>query len=93
MLPRVAFGVHPAGIDGLTPDAREIVVLHHFMGSWKVRGGWYKKKPLLRQVQDILAPVLPWLRWVGVTSGCGAAGGTAYDARRGLLQCCWRHGV
>jgi hypothetical protein len=88
VLPRVAFGVHPAGIDGLTPDAREIVVLHHFMGSWKVRGGWYKKKPLLRQVQDILAPVLPWLRWV---AGRGAVG------RRGMhdvacctvRRCCW----
>jgi hypothetical protein len=142
VLPRVAFGVHPAGIDGLAADAREIVALHHFMGSWKVgrgpclparpparlparlvsrwlcrpglavlarrwlargwpaagrlgwaagraqvpgaaavvrwhrgadrcrrrplppqvRGGWYTRKPLLRQAQDLLAPLLPWLR-------------------------------
>lgn len=62
ILPRVAFGVHPAGIDGLTPDAPEIVVLHHFLGSWKVKGGWYKRKPVLQRAREILAPVIPWLR-------------------------------
>ncbi|GIL46724.1 hypothetical protein Vafri_3637 [Volvox africanus] len=48
ILPRVAFGVHPAGIDGLTPDAKEIVVLHHFLGSWKKRGGWHKRRSVLQ---------------------------------------------
>jgi hypothetical protein len=136
VLPRVAFGVHPAGGDGLAPDALGIVTLHHFMGSWKVRGGarlpagllacwllgcrlcrpagclaaaggrpagllvwcscqrgrraapagapaavaadpgcrtplllppqvrggWYTRKPLLRQAQDLLMALLPWLR-------------------------------
>ncbi|GFR43765.1 hypothetical protein Agub_g4877 [Astrephomene gubernaculifera] len=48
ILPRVAFGVHPAGIDGLSPEAKEIVVLHHFLGSWKKRGGWHKRRTVLQ---------------------------------------------
>ncbi len=40
MLPKVYFGVHPLGLDGVSPDDPDIVVLHHFLGSWKVRGGW-----------------------------------------------------
>lgn len=62
ILPRVAFGVHPAGLDGLTPDAKEIVVLHHFLGSWKVKGGWYQRKPLNRRLKELAAVVLPTSR-------------------------------
>ncbi len=40
VLPKVYFGVHPLGLDGVGPDDPDIVVLHHFLGSWKVRGGW-----------------------------------------------------
>lgn len=40
VLPKVYFGVHPLGLDGVSPDDPDIVVLHHFLGSWKVRGGW-----------------------------------------------------
>lgn len=40
VLPKVHFGVHPLGLDGVSPDDPDIVVLHHFLGSWKVRGGW-----------------------------------------------------
>eukprot|EP00803_Ostreobium_quekettii_P009414 evm.model.scf_1171.5 EVM.evm.TU.scf_1171.5 scf_1171:27804-30200(+) len=43
LLPRVAFGVHPAGVDGLTTDSPGIVVQHHFRGSWKSKWGWRKK--------------------------------------------------
>lgn len=53
ILPRVAFGVHPAGIDGLTPAAKEIVVLHHFLGSWKKKGGWHKRRSLLKLLWDV----------------------------------------
>lgn len=42
ILPQVAFGVHPSGTDGLTPDSPGIVVFHHFLGSWKKKGGWHK---------------------------------------------------
>lgn len=62
ILPRVAFGVHPAGLDGLPPDAKEITVLHHFLGTWKVKGGWYKRKPLHRRALEILSPLVPWRR-------------------------------
>ncbi|KAG2453558.1 hypothetical protein HYH02_001777 [Chlamydomonas schloesseri] len=58
ILPRVAFGVHPAGIDGLTPDAKEIVVLHHFLGSWKKRGGWHKRRSVLQIVAGAVAAAL-----------------------------------
>ena len=53
-MPRVAFGVHPSGIDGLTADERGIATLHHFLGSWRSEG-------LLDNVKDILRPLLPWL--------------------------------
>ena len=36
VLPKVAFGVHPLGLDGVGPDDPDIVVLHQFLGSWKV---------------------------------------------------------
>lgn len=58
ILPRVAFGVHPAGIDGLTPDAREIVVLHHFLGSWKKRGGWHKRRSVLQILAGAVSTAL-----------------------------------
>ncbi|GLC37790.1 hypothetical protein PLESTB_001477000 [Pleodorina starrii] len=58
ILPRVAFGVHPAGIDGLTPDAKEIVVLHHFLGSWKKRGGWHKRRSVLQILAGAFAAAL-----------------------------------
>lgn len=58
ILPRVAFGVHPAGIDGLTPDAKEIVVLHHFLGSWKKRGGWHKRPTVLQILVGVIRAAL-----------------------------------
>ena len=45
ILPRVAFGVNPKDpLDAVPPDHGDIAVLHHFLGTWKVRGGW-KKNP------------------------------------------------
>ncbi|KAK3248296.1 hypothetical protein CYMTET_42231 [Cymbomonas tetramitiformis] len=43
ILPRVAFGAHPSGDDGIPPTSSQILVMHHFMGSWKVQGGWQKQ--------------------------------------------------
>ena len=40
ILPRVHWGVHPVGLDGIEPDSPGISVLHHFLGKWKKRGGW-----------------------------------------------------
>eukprot|EP00241_Pyramimonas_parkeae_P000729 CAMPEP_0114247346 /NCGR_PEP_ID=MMETSP0058-20121206/12974_1 /TAXON_ID=36894 /ORGANISM="Pyramimonas parkeae, CCMP726" /LENGTH=1002 /DNA_ID=CAMNT_0001360647 /DNA_START=399 /DNA_END=3407 /DNA_ORIENTATION=+ len=40
VLPRVAFGAHPTGADGIPPTSPSVFALHHYMGSWKVSGGW-----------------------------------------------------
>ena len=36
VLPKVFFGAHPLGLDGVAPDDPGVFVLHHFLGSWKV---------------------------------------------------------
>ena len=38
-LPRVAFGTHPQGQDGVSPSAPDVLVLHRFVGGWK-RMAW-----------------------------------------------------
>ncbi len=74
ILPRVALGVHPAGVDGLTPDLKEIVALHHFLGSWKGgAGGWARAMPLHRRAMEIMAPVVPWFRWARRKAAAAAA--------------------
>ncbi|KAL6771149.1 hypothetical protein ACKKBF_B34135 [Auxenochlorella protothecoides x Auxenochlorella symbiontica] len=40
ILPRVAFGAPKAPAHGLTPLDPGVVVLHHFMGSWRSRRRW-----------------------------------------------------
>ena len=35
VLPRVAFGAHPSGDGGVAPDLREVVVVHHGLGTWQ----------------------------------------------------------
>ncbi|KAI8469837.1 MAG: hypothetical protein J3K34DRAFT_385638 [Monoraphidium minutum] len=67
ILPRVAFGVHPSGVDGLTPDLRDAVVLHHFTGTWQARAA------PRRSALQVLAPLLP-SAWLGGGGG-GADGG------------------
>ena len=44
MLPKIYWGVHPAGLDGMLASERRVGVLHHFLGSWKAKGGWKKRK-------------------------------------------------
>ena len=36
-LPRVSFGVHPKGLDGVLPNSPDVIVQHHYIGSWKWR--------------------------------------------------------
>ena len=48
ILPRISLGAHPKSQDGVAADAPEVEVLHHFVGSWKVRGGWSKANLLSR---------------------------------------------
>ena len=37
ILPKIYWGVHPVGLDGMAPTEPRVGVLHHFLGSWKVR--------------------------------------------------------
>lgn len=37
ILSKAHWGAHPAGLDNLFPDDPRISVMHHFLGSWKVR--------------------------------------------------------
>ncbi|KAK9806068.1 hypothetical protein WJX72_000034 [[Myrmecia] bisecta] len=60
ILPTVQFGVHPMGLDHMSPDDPDIIVLHHFLGSWKVRGGWTKPS---KQLAKLLRWAFPfWFR-------------------------------
>ena len=38
ILPKIYWGVHPVGLDGMAPTEPRVGVLHHFLGSWKVGG-------------------------------------------------------
>lgn len=44
VLPKIYWGVHPAGLDGMAASEARVGVLHHFLGSWKAKGGWKKRK-------------------------------------------------
>ncbi|KAK9862507.1 hypothetical protein WJX84_003997, partial [Apatococcus fuscideae] len=68
ILPKVSFGAHPIGIDNLPADNPDVVVLHQFLGSWKSRSGWSKKKlgfigtllqPFARRPPVVVAPAPP----------------------------------
>ena len=37
-MPRVAFGSHPGGMDGVPADHPGVIVMHHYMGTWKAKG-------------------------------------------------------
>lgn len=60
LLPKVHFGVHPVGLDGIEPDAPGITVLHHYLGTWKVRGGWSRNRVdlyrLWRKAKSYMGP-------------------------------------
>ena len=38
ILPRVAFGAHPLGLDNIDPEDPAVLVLHHYKGTWKLKG-------------------------------------------------------
>lgn len=40
VLPKVSFGTHPSGEDGVSQDDAGVFVAHKFLGSWKSRKGW-----------------------------------------------------
>ena len=40
VMPKVSFGTHPSGEDGISQDDPAVLVAHHFLGSWKSREGW-----------------------------------------------------
>lgn len=57
-MPKITFGAHPLGYDGLSADDPGIVVLHHFLGSWKMRPlGWKQnKKTLAKFLKKLFGP-------------------------------------
>ena len=60
VLPRVIWGVHPRGLDGMPVQHPSMWVLHHFLGSWKIRS----PRDLLRwSVQRRLLLMLWQLFW------------------------------
>jgi hypothetical protein len=83
ILPRVAFGAHPGGLDGLAPDSPDVVVLHHYLGSWQSKGhgwGWLSGgggggggvSVARRRAMQILSPLVP-AGWVRESGGDGDA--------------------
>ena len=44
VMPKVSFGVHPTGEDGVPFDDPGVLVAQHFLGSWKSRKGWNSAK-------------------------------------------------
>ena len=40
VLPRILWGVHPRGLDSMPTSHPSMVVMHHFLGSWKIRSPW-----------------------------------------------------
>ena len=40
VLPKVSFGTHPSGEDGVRQDDPGVLVAHKFLGSWKSSKGW-----------------------------------------------------
>ena len=55
IMPKVTFGAHPLGYDGLAADDPGIVVLHHFLGSWKMRKlGWKQNKQIFTRLLNSL---------------------------------------
>jgi hypothetical protein len=61
VLPKVFLGVHPLGLDGVSPDDPDIAVLHHFLGSWKKRawGGALSWSGLLRSLSRLFLRATP----------------------------------
>lgn len=64
VLPRAAFGAQPAGGDGVGPEAGDVAVLHHFMGSPRGRRAWSPAQ-LLRWLRP--APAAPAERCAATT--------------------------
>jgi hypothetical protein len=83
ILPKVHWGAHPAGLDGLFPDDPRIGVMHHFLGSWKVKGGWRKRRISLGALARRASA------WLHRRCGCGpvdasACGGVGLRCRAAL---------
>ncbi len=62
ILPRVAFGLPAEGLKGMPATANEVVVVHHFLDSWKKEGGWGKRRTVVQLVAGLLHKLVA--RWV-----------------------------
>ena len=83
ILPKVHWGAHPAGLDNLFPADPRIGVMHHFLGSWKVKGGWRKRRI---SVGALARRASAWLhRRCGVVDA-SAWGGADASACDGIIE-------
>jgi len=44
MLPKVNFGTHPLGEEGVSQDHPDVVIAHRYSGGWKDKSGWNGKR-------------------------------------------------
>ena len=54
--PKVTFGAHPRGLDGVDPQDPRVAVLHHYLGTWKSVRGWAPGGGLLGAAVAALLP-------------------------------------
>lgn len=43
LIAKMHWGAHPNGLDNLLPGDERIAVMHHYLGTWKIKGGWRKR--------------------------------------------------
>ena len=46
MLPKVAFGTHPLGEEGVSQEHPDVVIAHRYSGGWKHKSGWNGKRSI-----------------------------------------------
>lgn len=46
VLPKVSFGTHPSGEDGVSQSDKHVLIAHKFSGSWKSGKGWSSGKSI-----------------------------------------------
>mmetsp|Transcript_10132 Transcript_10132/g.30353 ORF Transcript_10132/g.30353 Transcript_10132/m.30353 type:complete len:836 (-) Transcript_10132:2926-5433(-) len=44
LIAKMHWGAHPNGLDNLLPGDERIGVMHHYLGTWKIKGGWRKRR-------------------------------------------------
>lgn len=58
LIAKVHWGAHPKGLDDLLPGDERIGVMHHYLGSWKIKGGWRHRRLSWHSVWRLLRRAL-----------------------------------